>query len=180
VHVRQTLNDTADYLQSLNDQTLELMNAGATLDTILHAVKPPANLAEKPYLRAVYDEPEFIVRNIWRLEGGWHDGTPAHLKPAPEAEQAREIVVLAGGVEQLVARAVDKMERRELALACHLIDWAALAAPDDKPVHEVRAKIFAARAHEAGSTMAHGIFRAAALESARKAGITPPDDPRHF
>ena len=25
-----------------------------------------------------------IVRNIWRLYGGWYDGNPARLKPAPD------------------------------------------------------------------------------------------------
>ena len=39
--------------------------------------------ARTPYLQPVYDEPEFVVRNLWRLYGGWYDGDPAHLKPAP-------------------------------------------------------------------------------------------------
>ncbi|MGH8106479.1 MAG: MBL fold metallo-hydrolase, partial [Arenimonas sp.] len=39
LQVRQVLNDTADYLQSLHDQTIELMNAGASLDDVIHAVK---------------------------------------------------------------------------------------------------------------------------------------------
>ncbi len=61
------------------------MNEGARLDTILHTVKLPDGTLDKPYLRPTYDEPEFIVHNIWRLYGGWYDGNPAHLKPAPEA-----------------------------------------------------------------------------------------------
>jgi hypothetical protein len=39
-------------------------------------------------------------------------------------------------------------------------------------------RIYAARAAESTSTIAHGIFRAAALESAVKAGVNPPDDSR--
>jgi alkyl sulfatase BDS1-like metallo-beta-lactamase superfamily hydrolase len=62
--VRQALNDTAAYLQSLYDQTVALMNEGASLDEVIQSVKAPTALAEKPYLQAVYDEPEFIVRNI--------------------------------------------------------------------------------------------------------------------
>ncbi|MDQ1695829.1 MAG: hypothetical protein QOJ03_1182, partial [Frankiaceae bacterium] len=94
--VRQALTDTADFLQSLHDQTLEMMNAGARLDDILHTVRPPAALASRPYLQPVYDEPEFVVRNIWRLYGGWWDGNPATLKPASERSLAAEIVGLAG------------------------------------------------------------------------------------
>lgn len=180
LRVRQILNDTAEYLQSLYDQTLEMMNAGATLDEIIHTVKPPAALAEKPYLRPVYDEPEFVVRNIWRFEGGWHDGTPAHLKPAPEAEQAREIAELAGGVEALVKRALRRLDEGELALASHLADWAVQAAPEDKSAHEGRARIYAARAKQTSSTMGSGIFRAAAAESAAKAGIDLLPDNRRL
>ncbi len=45
---RGALKDTAEYRQSLYDQTLALMNSGAPLDEVIHSVKPPANLIEKP------------------------------------------------------------------------------------------------------------------------------------
>jgi alkyl sulfatase BDS1-like metallo-beta-lactamase superfamily hydrolase len=180
VRVRQVLIDTAEYLQSLYDQTIAMMNEGRPLDEVIHTVKPPANLADKPYLQAVYDEPQFIVRNIWRLEGGWYDGIPSHLKPAPEVEQAREVAEFAGGTEKIVARATAKFEAGELAIAAHLIDWAAMVAPDDRQVHEARAKIYAARAEQASSTMSFGIFRAAAVESAQRAGITLAENPRRY
>ena len=180
IKIRQVLNDTANYLQSLYDQTSEMMNAGTPLDDIIHSVKPPAALAEKPWLQPVYDEPEFIVRNIWRLEGGWYDGQPAHLKPATEAEQAREIAEMAGGVATIVARALAKHEAGETRLACHLADWAVAAEPDNKEAHEARMKIYHARAHAEQSTMAHGIYHAAARESAEKAGVEPPTDVRSF
>src|SRR5579863_1217874 len=180
MRVRQTLQDTAEYLQSLYDQTVAMMNEGMTLDAILHSVETPAALAGKPYLQAVYDEPQFIVRNIWRLEGGWYDGTPSHLKPAPIAEQAAEVAALAGGVDNVAARALAKFEAGELAIAAHLIDWAAAAAPDDRRVHEARTKIYIARAEAEKSTMSHGIFRSAAAESAAKAGIALAPDSRRF
>ena len=180
MRVRQALTDTAEYLQSLYDQTIALMNQGMMLDAILQSVEVPAALAEKPYLQAVYDEPQFIVRNIWRLEGGWYDGKPADLSPASPAAQAAEIAALAGGIDPILVRARAKFEAGELALAAHLIDWAAAAAADDKSVHEARARIYAARAAAERSTMSHGIFRAAAVESALKAGVMLPEDARSF
>ena len=86
---RRRSTDGAELLESLLDQTLALMNEGARLDDIVHTrAARPQHLLERPYLRPVYDEPEFVVRNIWRLYGGWYDGNPAHLKPAPEAALA--------------------------------------------------------------------------------------------
>ena len=57
-------------------------------------------------------------------------------------------------------------------------DWAVTAAPEDRTAHAARMKIYAARAAESRSTMSHGIFRAAAVEAAEKAGVAAPDDER--
>ena len=69
MRVRQVLLDTAEYLRSLYEQTIALMNEGATLDQILNQVEPPAALAEKPYLQAVYDEPQ-VYRAQYLAAGG--------------------------------------------------------------------------------------------------------------
>ncbi|MDZ7734447.1 MAG: alkyl sulfatase dimerization domain-containing protein [Acidimicrobiia bacterium] len=120
--VRGVLDDTATLLESLERQTLEMMNAGATLDDIIHSVAAPASLAGRPYLQPVYDEPEFIVRNIWRLYGGWYDGDPSHLKPASDAALASEVAALCGGAETLARRAAELSEAGDDRLACHLVE----------------------------------------------------------
>ena len=170
--VAMVLNDTAAYLESLHDQTLALMNEGARLDDIVHTVRPPAELMDKPYLQPVYDEPEFIVRNLWRLYGGWYDGNPAHLKPAPDAALAAEVAALAGGADALSDRAAELAESGDagdLRLAGHLAEMATQAAPDSAPAHAVRASVNERRAKAERSTMAKGVYRWAAAESRTKA-----------
>jgi alkyl sulfatase BDS1-like metallo-beta-lactamase superfamily hydrolase len=162
---RQALTDTADLLDHLVDETLALMNAGARLDDIVHTVRAPAELLDRPYLRPVYDEPEFVVRTVWRLYGGWYDGNPAHLKPAPDAVLARELAELAGGAGRLADRAAALAAAGDLRLAGHLAELAVQAAPADAGVHRVRAEVFARRAGEELSTMSKGVFSWAAAES---------------
>jgi alkyl sulfatase BDS1-like metallo-beta-lactamase superfamily hydrolase len=159
--VRSSLSDSAELLESLHDQTVSLMNDGAALDDVLHTVTAPAHLLERPYLRPIYDEPEFIVRNVWRLYGGWYDGNPAHLKPAPDAELAAELAQLAGGADRLAARAAELAAAGNLALASHLAQLAADAAPTDDAVAITRADVFKARFESEASVMSRGIFRAA-------------------
>ena len=166
--VREALCDTAEYLESLYTQTVGLMNEGATIYEIVESVKPPAGLEEKPYLRPVYDEPEFIVRNVHRCLGGWYSGVPSELKPTPRAELAREIAELSGGVERLLARARDCADKGDLRLASHLVDWAADAEPESSEVHRVRADVYRRRAEAEPSTMSKGIFGAAARESTQR------------
>jgi alkyl sulfatase BDS1-like metallo-beta-lactamase superfamily hydrolase len=160
--VPTALTDTADLLDSVCDQTLALMNSGATLDDVLASVEPPEELLAKPYLRPVYDDPEFIVRNIWRYYGGWYEGDPATLKPAPAAELAAALAELAGGAARVAARAREAMGEGSLRLAGHLASIARRAAPDDADERTVYQKDLRARAEVETSTMAKGIFKAAA------------------
>lgn len=168
--IRSVLDDMATALESLVEQTLSLMNQGARLDTILHSVKLPEGTLDKPYLRPTYDEPEFIVHNIWRLYGGWYDGNPAHLKPAPEARLAAELAALAGGVDALIARASALAEAGELRLACSLIELATQAEPAHRAAHAARAEIYGLRRTAELSLMARGIYGHAARESQKIVG----------
>ena len=165
--VQRLLDDTATALESLVDQTLRLMNEGAPLDTIVHTVKVPSDLLDRPYLQPTYDDPEFVVRNIWRRYGGWWDGNPANLKPAPSSAVAREVAELSGGARALAAHALDVARGGEgdLRVAAHLVEMAAQAAPDDAAVHEARAEIYSLRRKVETSLMAKAIFGAAAAES---------------
>ncbi len=166
--IASVLDNMATALEMLVSQTLDMMNAGARLDDIVHAVKLPSSLMDKPYLRPVYDEPEFVIHNVWRLYGGWYDGNPAHLKPASDAALAAEIASLAGGALALAARAQDLVEQGDLRLACHLAELAAQAAPDSREVHAARAAIYGTRRKAEASLMAKGIFGWAERESAKK------------
>lgn len=163
--VRQALTDTAELLESLHDQTVALMNEGAALDRIIHTVKPPAHLEGRPYLQPVYDEPQYIVRNVWRLYGGWYDGIPSHLSPAPESQQGSEVARLAGGVQVMLDRARELAQEGDRRMACHLLDWALAAEPDSREVHQACAEIYGQRADESRATMTRGVFRYAQWES---------------
>ncbi|GII60573.1 MBL fold metallo-hydrolase [Sphaerisporangium krabiense] len=163
--VRQALTETADYLDHLVERTLELMNAGARLDEIVHAVRPPEALARRPFLRPYHDEPEFVVRNVWRLYGGWHDGNPAHLKPAPDEVLARALADLAGGAPALAARAATAAAEGDPRLACQLAELAVQAGPGDHKLHEIRARVYTLRARQETSIMARGVYTWAAAES---------------
>lgn len=167
--VQQALSDTAEWLEHLERETVARMNLGQSLDAILQELRPPPHLEGKPYLQSVYDEPDYVVRNVWRLNGGWYDGVPSHLKPAPEAELGAEIALLAGGLEALIQRARALAQAGNLRLACHFADWAVFAAPESRPAHAARAEIYAARAKESRALMTRGIFGAAARESADRA-----------
>jgi glyoxylase-like metal-dependent hydrolase (beta-lactamase superfamily II) len=154
--VRRALDETATFLESLVEQVVALMNTGARLDEVLARVRVREELLARPYLAPIYDEPEFIIRNLYRLYGGWWDGNPAHLKPPREVDLAAEVAALAGGPMQLADRA------GQLRVACELVEMAYRAAPDDALIGRIRSEVYGARAKEERSLMARGVFSTAA------------------
>ena len=165
--IRVALVDTADLLDAIESQTVALMNQGQPLDRILHEVEIPTHLRDKPYLRPVYDHPQFLVRNVWRRYGGWYDGEPDNLLPAPRRQQACEWVGLAGGLEAVLARSRALADAGDHRMACHLIEFAVIAEPASVEAHALRREVYAARAATYQSSMARNILNHAAESSAR-------------
>ena len=162
--VREVLDDSAELLEGLVEQTLEMINTGASLDEVIHSVEAPAHLLERPYLKPIYDEPEFVVRNVWRLYAGWYTGNPAELKPAPLATLAAELAALAGGAQPLAARAIELIDE-DPRLASHLVELALAVSPSDPVVQNANRSVYRRRAETEISTMSKGIFSWAARRS---------------
>ena len=172
--IARVLDDTASALEGLVRDTLEMMNAGTPLDEIVHTVRVPQHLLDKPYLRPSYDEPEFVVRNIWRLYGGWYDGNPARLKPATDRAVAAEVAAIAGGAVALARRAEEACTAGDLRLACQLAEWAVQAAPTDAEAHATRAEVYRIRRDRELSLMARGLY----LDASRQSEAMSEPEPR--
>lgn len=104
------------------NQTVNLINKGCSLDTIIHSVKPNQKLMQRPYLSPVYDEPAFIIRNLWRLYAGWWDQNPAHLKPAKESDLSKVICQLSGGALNVARKAKSLLSQGKEDLSSHLVN----------------------------------------------------------
>ncbi len=159
--IARMLSETAGFLEAIHSRTLAALNKGSPphID-IVHEVEIPQS--DSPWLQPVYDDAEFIVRNIIRLYGGWWTGRPSELKPAARAQLAGEIAALAGGAAALAARALALSEKGEGRLACHLADYALEAAPQDGAVQEKVAQVYEARARGETALMSVNIFESAA------------------
>ena len=164
----QVLVDGALVLESLVMQTRDLMNQGLALDAILRTVRAPAGLLGKAHLQPKYDDPEFIVRGIWHLYGGWFDGNPAHLKPATDSELGSELVALAGGLGNLTRRAQALAANGRTRLAAHLIEFAAADSPANTEVQEARARIYAKCVDSEMSLIGKAIFAAYQRDAAAR------------
>ena len=107
-----------------------------------------------------------MVRNVWRQFGGWYDGNPRTLKPAPDAALAAELAALAGGADKLAARAAALAELGPTPTGCapraSLAEWPVQAAPTTRRSTRRGAEVYDRPAAQETSLMAKGIYGEAA------------------
>jgi glyoxylase-like metal-dependent hydrolase (beta-lactamase superfamily II) len=159
--ITHMLTETADFLDAVVSRTLAAMEAGSPPHVdIVTGIDLPKS--DSPWLQPVYDDTEFLVRNVIRFYGGWWSGRPSELKPAARAALACEIASLCGGAVVLAERAEKLAAAGDFRLACHLADYALEATPGDSTVQQKVAAIYDARASGEESLMTINIFNSAA------------------
>ena len=160
--IEEALLSTAHLLRSVHDQVVAGMNEGVWLEDIIRDMDWPAT--DKPWLQPIYDHPEFIARNVYRLYGGWYDGDPANILPAHSHEIAAALVG-ATGAAPILDRARKARDEGDLQMACHLADFVRKGQPESKEAWELWRDLFTARAEQERSLMARGAFKAAVREA---------------
>ena len=117
---------------------IEGIGKGERPDELVQHVKLPLHLADNPYLQEFCGSVAWSVRAIYADRVGWFDGHATCLFPLPERERAAKIIDLAGGADQVVARARDALATREFQWAAELADY--VLATDSANVAAKRVK----------------------------------------
>lgn len=160
--IDEALLSTAHFLRTIHDQVVALMNEGKWLEDIIREIDWPDT--DKPWLQPVYDHPEFVARNVYRLYGGWYDGDPANMLPAHSHDIAAQLVS-ATGAAPILERARIRRNEGDLQMACHLVDFVRKGDPENHEAWELWRDLFAARAESERSLMARGAFLSAIREA---------------
>jgi len=103
--IEQLLNDYADAIQFVHDQTVRLINQGMRPDEIVQVLTLPANLSNHAWLRPFYGTVAWSVRSVYTGYLGWFDGDSIDLFPMPQTERGAKLVALMGGVDRVLTEA---------------------------------------------------------------------------
>jgi glyoxylase-like metal-dependent hydrolase (beta-lactamase superfamily II) len=125
-HVRHELQKVIDAVRHIHDRTVEGMNAGVDMWTLMREVRLPAELELQPGRCPTH----WLVRSVWEDYLGWArmESTTELYGVAPSAVWA-DLVELAGGPDVLVARAEQHAAQGEPLQAIHLTDIVLSVAP---------------------------------------------------
>ena len=124
-----------DAMAFVHDRTIEGMNAGLDVHTLMREVTVPEHLdVGEGYGRTAWN-----VRAIWENYAGWfHHRSTTELYGVPAGEVAGDVVE-AAGAESLVAAARRRLAGGEPVAALHLTDVVLAAEPGNAAARELAA-----------------------------------------
>jgi alkyl sulfatase BDS1-like metallo-beta-lactamase superfamily hydrolase len=122
-------------MQWVHDRTVDGMNAGTDVHTLMREVTVPDHLD----VGEGYGRTSWNVRAIWENYAGWfHHRSTTELYGVAPAEVAPDVVA-AAGADALVAAAGARLEAGEPVAALHLTDLVLAADPDHRAARQVAA-----------------------------------------
>ncbi|HEX7872367.1 MAG TPA: MBL fold metallo-hydrolase [Sphingobium sp.] len=137
--IRAALTKIRDAVRYIHDETVQRMNAGESLATILQTVELPPELRLSPLGRG---PTRWYVRSIWEEYTGWfRQELTSELYATPATAIWPELAAMAGGAQALAAKAEALLGAGETEKALHMVEIAVAAAHDDPMVRAVEARI---------------------------------------
>ena len=134
--IERELTRIIDSVQWVHDRTVEGMNEGKDVRTLMREIDVPPELM----LTEEYGKVAWNVRAIWHAYTGWFDparGT-TELYGVPPSDVAPAIAELAGGADRLAERARTFVSEGKPLQALHLLDIALAADPGSIVGREVK------------------------------------------
>ena len=135
--IQETLTEYRDAIEYVHDETVRLINEGHDLYTIMKKVQLP----ERFGMNESYGAVRWSVRGIFHGYTGWFDGSPATLLSDSPDVKTRELVAIAGGVDNVVSNAQKAEEEGRLVESLNLADAALAVEPDHAGALKVRISV---------------------------------------
>lgn len=147
-HIQAETGRIADAVQWVHDRTIEGMNEGRDLRTLMQEIRTPPELS----LTEEYGKLSWNVRAIWHEYTGWFDpsrGT-TELYDVPPASVAPALAELAGGIERIAGKAAAFVKSGQPLEALHLLDIALAADSGSLVARQVKRDALLLLDHLAG------------------------------
>jgi len=124
--IRADLDKLHAAVSYVNQATIDGMNAGKDVHTLMREIKLPDQLK----IGEFHGKVSWAVRSIWEEYSGWfHQQSTTELYGVPRSSIDADLVALAGGGGALAARAKLKVMDGQFLEAIHLLDIALGAEP---------------------------------------------------
>ncbi|MCG7198793.1 MBL fold metallo-hydrolase [Marinobacter pelagius] len=141
-----------DTYKFIHDQTVRMMNQGATPREIAENLQLPPALREGFHNQGYYGTVSHNAKAVYQYYMGWFNANPAQLNPLPEVESAKRYVEMMGGAEKVLdktrqdfesAAEMDAQEgRTTYRWLAELLNQVVFAEPENDDAKQLLANVY--------------------------------------
>jgi len=166
------LSQQRDLYAYLHDQTLRMLNNGATGLEIAEDFTLPPPLDSAWHARGYYGSVSHNVKAIYQRYMGWFDGNPSSLWQHPPTARATRYVEVIGGQQAVRDKAQKYADAGDLRFAAELLGHAVFADPTDTAAKNALAEVYQRLGYGAENATWRNFYLTGALEL--RHGDKPP------
>lgn len=173
--VIELLEVQRDMYKYINDQTLNLMNKGYTMDEIADMIVLPESLHDYWYTYGFYGQIYMGVKATYQRYLGFYDANPINLKRLPPEEFAQNITRYMGGADAVLPKLAEDYEAGQYELVASIAHYLVFADPTNMEAREMEAAALEQLGYQAESGPARDAYLTGALElrsTERVQGVT--------
>ena len=162
--VIELLENQRDMYKYINDQTLNLMNKGYTMDEISNMIVLPKSLQEYWYTKGFYGQIYMAVKATYQKYLGFYDANPINLKRLPPEEFAQNITEYMGGADAVLQKLAIDYDAGQYELVASIAYYLVFADPTNMKAREMQANALEQLGYQAESGPARNAYLMGAQE----------------
>lgn len=138
-NILRFLSKQRDLYKYLHDQSLRLMNQGATMLEVAEMIELPESLANEWYNRGYYGSVNHNSKAIYQQYLGFYSSHPSDLHPLPPEDAARKYVEFMGGSAAILKKAQTSFEHGEYRWVAEVMKHVVFAEPNNEQAKQLLA-----------------------------------------
>ena len=162
--VIELLENQRDMYKYINDQTLNLMNKGYTMDEISNMIVLPESLQKYWYTHGFYGQIYMCVKATYQRYLGFYDADPINLKRLPPEEFAQSITRYMGGADAVMPKLAEDYNAGRYELVASIAHYLVFADPSNMQAREMEANALEQMGYQAESGPARNAYLVGAQE----------------
>lgn len=168
-NIQNFLKLQRDSYKYIHDQSVRLLNGGATPSEVAEEIVMPESLRTSFPNRGYYGTLKHNAKAVYQNYLGWYDANPANLDPLPNTESAGRYIEMMGGIEQVVAQAQISFDNADddagaYRWVAELLNKAVFFDPNHKAAKALLAKTYDQLGYQAESAPWRDVYLSAAYE----------------
>ena len=168
-NIQQFLKLQRDTYKYIHDQSVRLLNDGATPSEVAEEITMPESLKTSFPNRGYYGTLKHNAKAVYQNYLGWYDANPANLDPLPNAESAQRYIALMGGIDNVVKQAQVAFDNAEddagaYRWVAELLNKAVFFDPQHTAAKTLLAKTYDQLGYQAESAPWRDVYLSAAYE----------------